>query len=104
MREIVFGSSFALLIAIAALASASWPASGRPVAVFFRSGASSAEVMAAIQHAGGFLLEANAESSLVISISDQPDYVEKLYRAGARLVASATIAKLCFSRPGGAQK
>jgi hypothetical protein len=71
MREIVFGSSFALLVAIAALASASWPVSGRPVAVFFRSGASSGEVMAAIQHAGGLLLEADAESSLVISISDQ---------------------------------
>ncbi|MBN9469341.1 MAG: hypothetical protein J0J10_11265 [Bosea sp.] len=100
MREIVFGSSFGLLVAVAALISATWPVAGRPVAVLFGSDTSPAEMIAAVQRAGGLLLEVDAGSSLVISISDQSDYVAKLYQAGARFVTSATLAKLCFSRSG----
>lgn len=104
MREIIFGSSFGLLVAVAALFAATWPGPGRPVAVLFGSDTSPAEVIAAVQRAGGLLLEVDARSSLVISISDQPDYVARLYQAGARFVASATLAKLCFSRSSGGQQ
>lgn len=100
MREIAFGSLFSLLIAIAVLLAATWPVPGRPVAVLFGSDTSPAEAIAAVGRAGGLLLEIDATLPLVITISDQPDYVAKLYRAGARFVASATLAKLCFSRDG----
>ncbi|KFC67171.1 hypothetical protein FG93_04146 [Bosea sp. LC85] len=100
MREIAFGATFGLATALAALLTAAWPISGRPVASYFPPGTTAAEAAAAIGQAGGRLLEFGDTPSLVISISDRPDYAVGLYRSGAWLVASATLARLCMSRSG----
>jgi hypothetical protein len=103
MREIAFGSSFGLLMVVAAFFAATWPVPGRPVTVLFGSDTTTAEMIGAVERAGGLLIEIDTKLPMLITISDHPDYVAKLYRAGARFVASATLAKLCFSRSGGEQ-
>lgn len=100
MREIAFGATFGLATTLAALLAAAWPISGRPVASYFPPGTTAAEAAAAIEQAGGRLLAFGDTASLVISISDRPDYTVELYRSGAWLVGSAALARLCVSRTG----
>jgi hypothetical protein len=97
MREIAFGVAFSLVVALAAFLTAAWPVPGRPVMSYFPN-ATAADVVAAIDLAGGRLLQIGDTPSLVVSISDRADYTEKLYRSGAWLVTDASLARLCMNR------
>jgi hypothetical protein len=95
MREILFGTSIALAMAMSALAAAAWPSPGQPVAALFpQSG--SRDAIAAIVQAEGRVLDIIGRSSWVISISGDRDYVASLYGLGAWLVIDARMATLCF--------
>jgi hypothetical protein len=95
MREIAFGAILAILVATTSLLVAAWPAPGRPVAAFFPKGMTAPQTVAAIGAAGGHLLQMGETPDLAISVGDHPGYVDDLYRAGAWLVVSATLARLC---------
>jgi hypothetical protein len=95
MREIAFGAILAILVATTSLLVAAWPAPGRPVAAFFPKGMTASQTVVAIGAAGGHLLQMGETPDLAISVGDHPGYVDDLYRAGAWLVVSATLARLC---------
>ena len=95
MREIAFGAVLAIFVAATCLFVAAWPTPGRPVAAFFPKGMTASQTVGAIGTAGGHLLQLGETPDLVISVGDHPDYVDDLYRAGAWLVVSATLARLC---------
>lgn len=66
---------------------------GRQVAVLGESGAA----VRAIAAAGGRIVE--VRSGAVLALSADPDFAERLYRAGAPLLLEGRIAAGCF-RPG----
>lgn len=95
MREIVFGSAIGLAVAFASLAIAVWPIPGRPVMAVFPPGSSAADIIRAVSDAGGHTLSLGRDGPVAISIADVPDHAAALYRAGAWLVADASLARLC---------
>ncbi|RDJ27308.1 hypothetical protein DWF00_10080 [Bosea caraganae] len=97
MREIVFGASFSLFVALSAFLIAAWPIPGRPVASYFPPGLSASQVAMAVGQAGGRLLEIGGNPSLVISLGSSAGYAAELYRSGAWFVVDASFARLCIT-------
>lgn len=97
MREIAFGVAFSIIVAASGLFIAALPVAGRPVASFFPADISAPEAIAAIDLAGGQILQFGDTPALAISVSDQSDYAASLYRSGAWLVVNATLARLCMN-------
>lgn len=97
MREIIFGCALSVAVAAAALLLAAQPSSGQPMASFFPAGISAGQAIAAIDEAGGDILQFGATPALVISVSDAPDHAARLYRSGAWLVVDARLARLCLN-------
>lgn len=83
-------------VALAALLTAAWPASGRPVVALFAPGSTPDEIMHAIASAEGQALSLGVDRPVSVSIGNTPEHASSLYRAGAWLVADAAFAKLCF--------
>jgi len=88
------------LIVVACLAVpvlvAAAPRPGRPVAVFaWSSDIGGAAAIAA--RANGELRSASRSNRIVIASSTAPDFVARLYGAGALLVVDATMAAACLS-------
>lgn len=82
-------------LAIPVVAAAT-PRDGRPVAVFaWSSGGGGAAAIAA--RADGELRSAGRNTRIVIASSTAPDFVARLYGAGALLVVDATMAAACLS-------
>jgi hypothetical protein len=77
------------LISTAFLAMALVPVAGRPVAVL------SAGPLATVAEAGGEILAGSFSPSLVFATSERPDFVGRLYAAGASLVVKAPIGVGC---------
>lgn len=77
-----------LLVGLAALLIATISPSGKAgqYAVIVPPGQAMGEVMAVIQQAGGGILEMRDGSYFILAHSENPDFVSKLYRAGAWLV------------------
>ncbi|TCR63527.1 hypothetical protein [Bosea sp. BK604] len=100
MREIAFGALFSLVVALTAFLTAAWPVPGRPVASYFPPETPASQIFLAISHAGGRLLEAGGDPSLIISLGTGPGYVAALYRAGAWFVVDASFARLCLAESG----
>lgn len=99
MREIAFGAIAGLIMALTAFLAAAWPVPGRPVAAYFPPGLPAEQVILAIAHAGGHLLDIANGSTLAISSGDDPGYASKLYKSGAWFVVDASLASLCTGRP-----
>ena len=96
MREIAFGIVMALVVATVSLAVAAWPLPGRPVMAVFAPGSTAAEIVTAVSRAGGHTLSLGSDSPVAISIADAPGHPAALYRAGAWLVADASLARICL--------
>lgn len=93
-----FMPAFALAIAslLAIGASTYRPASaGLPVAVFFAPFSDSDAALLRVAAAGGEVLRHGAVSTIVIARSDDPDFVERLYGAGALAVSAAIGRWIC---------
>lgn len=76
--------------------AAAAPRAGRPVAVFaWSSDSGGAAAIAA--RADGELRSAGRNARIVIASSTAPDFVARLYGAGALLVVDATMAAACLS-------
>jgi hypothetical protein len=85
----------ALVLAVWALIMVAMPfvgPSGRQVAVV----GDTAQAFRIVAAAGGQVVE--ARQGAVLARSDRPDFVRRLYRAGAPLVIEGRIAAGCFSR------
>ena len=83
-----------LLISAAIGASVLAPGSGDRVAVLTWPGdRSAAEVVA---RAGGSLLQMGSGNWIAVAVGDSSDFSDRLYRAGALLVMSPSIADACL--------
>lgn len=84
-------------IAMAFAVTVGMPAGGRPVAVFAAPwAADAAEIVA---RAGGQLVAAGGSPRIVTAISTDADFVRRLYRSGAILVADPSYAIGCHFQP-----
>jgi hypothetical protein len=95
MREILFGTSIALAMALSTVIAAAWPSPGQPVAALFAQSASR-DAISAVAQAEGRVLDIIGQSRWIISVGDDRSYVASLYRLGAWLVIDARMAALCF--------
>ena len=100
MREVLFGTCMAIVMAGTALAIAAWPVAGRPVAALFPDDTGSRAGIFTIAQADGRLLDVVGSPSWIISVSPHRDYASSLYRLGAWLVIDARMAILCFGNRG----
>lgn len=78
------------------IVAAAAPRAGQPVAVFaWSTHAGGAAAIAA--RSDGELRSASRSNRIVIASSTHPDFVTRLYGAGALLVIDATMAAACLS-------
>ncbi|HEY7386425.1 MAG TPA: hypothetical protein VH743_22410 [Beijerinckiaceae bacterium] len=95
MRDAVLAFMFSVLCLLGPLALALSPRDGEAVAVLAMPwpGASASATVAA---ADGRLLDLVANQLLAIAVDDSPEFVSRLYGAGALLVIDARAAAFCF--------
>lgn len=93
MKSLVPPLAIAMAVSLIPLAATMAPRAGEPVVVVAPfAGAGAIGVMAA---ADGRLLAATRLDGLVIAASENPDFVTRLYRAGAWLVISGRLLTGC---------
>ncbi|WP_293810276.1 hypothetical protein [uncultured Bosea sp.] len=95
MREIGFGLTCGIAMAVGALLIAAWPVPGRPMAAFFPVGTATIDIAQAISGASGSLLQIDSGSAVAFTMGDRDGFVSALYGAGAWLVIDAAFARLC---------
>lgn len=78
------------------IVAAAAPRAGQPVAVFAWSADAGGAAAIAAQ-SDGELRSASRNNRIVIASSTAPDFVTRLYGAGAMLVIDATMASACLS-------
>lgn len=98
MKELGFGLGFGALVAVGFSVLTVLPSQGEPVAVFMGPFSGPADGLNAIVSAEGSLL---SQSSVVVTVSDDPDFINKLYQAGAWFVGDARALGLCVTGPDG---
>jgi hypothetical protein len=88
----------AALIALVFAVTTAFPAANGPVAVFAAPWSiSAAEIVA---QAGGRLVAAGRSDRVIVAISENDDFVSRLYRSGAILVIDPRYALGCRSDAG----
>lgn len=98
MKELAFGFGFAALVAIGFSILTVMPSQGKPVAVFMGPFSAPSDGLKAIVSAQGSLL---SQSTVIVTASDDPDFIDKLYQAGAWFVGDARALGLCVTGPDG---
>ena len=98
MRDVVLASAFAALCLFGPIALALLPHEGEAVAVIARPW-SDTNASGTVAAADGRLLDLAANNLVAIAVDASPDFVSRLYAAGALLVVDARIAAFCFRRP-----
>ncbi|MXN65514.1 hypothetical protein GR183_11435 [Stappia sp. GBMRC 2046] len=98
MKELGFGLGFGVLVAIGFSILSVMPSQGEPVAVFMGPFSTPADGLKAIVSAHGSLL---SQSTVVVTASDDPDFIDKLYQAGAWFVGDARALGLCVTGSDG---
>lgn len=83
----------ALVLAVAApvvaAVAGAWPHADQPLAVMVAPSATAGDAMRVVAAAGGMLVAATAFDTIVIARSPSPDFVGRLFAAGAWIVVAA---------------
>lgn len=94
------GAAALLLVSTIGLSAlALTPSSDNTAAVFTRPGTHFADVVAVVDAAGGAIIASGGFNNVIIATSPASDFHERLYAAGAWLVANPLILGGCATPP-----